>query len=147
MDTDSLLAAWDANDSVNRRLLSLCPDDTFDLKPGKGKTVRSSFVHIVKVRGMWCEGSKGMPAFSFKDLDVKASSRSEIESGLEESNALMHIMLRNKAESTRPAKQPTLTLFAYCVAHEAYHRALIEQALRENGRGLPDPDHYGLWEW
>ncbi|MBS1711131.1 MAG: hypothetical protein JSS71_05325 [Armatimonadetes bacterium] len=45
------------------------------------------------------------------------------------------------------AKQPVLTFFGGCVALEAYHRALIEQALPENERELTDPDHYSLWDW
>ncbi|MBL8066988.1 MAG: hypothetical protein JNM28_00915 [Armatimonadetes bacterium] len=147
MDQEDLVAAWDANNDVNQRLLALIPDDAFDLKPGRGKTVRSAFVHLVKVRGMWCEGVKGMPAFDFKPLNAKTAERQEIQAGLEESNRLMQTLIRNRAGSPGRAKQPVLTFFAYCVAHEAYHRALIEQALRENGRELADPDHYGLWEW
>lgn len=147
MDPENLVAAWEANNDVNLRLLALIPDDALDLKPGRGKTVRSAFVHLIKVRGMWCEGAKGLPAFDFKDLDAKSAGRREIIAGLEESNRLMQALIRDRAVLPGRAKQPVLTFFAYCVAHEAYHRALIEQALRENGRELADQDHYGLWDW
>lgn len=42
MTLDDIHRAWRTNNEVNLRLLALCPDEAMDLKPGKGKTIRSN---------------------------------------------------------------------------------------------------------
>lgn len=148
---DELLDAWRANNALNVELLGACADEDLDLKPGKGKTIRSNYVHIVGVRRMWCEhGGRGrgaaVPAADIPKLDWKAATRKQILHGLEASNEAMCALFHRKAASSKG--RWTLGLFfAYCIAHEAHHRSQIEIALRINGREPDDGFLYGLWEW
>jgi uncharacterized damage-inducible protein DinB len=143
MDLDELLAAWSGNCLANRELLAICEDADFELKPGKGKTIRSNFVHIVGVRRMWAGDGLPKEAEKIPKLDWKTADRAEIEAGLQVSDAVMEQVLRRRVEK---GKDP-LRYFAYCVAHEANHRGQVEIALRLNGREPSDDVLYGLWDW
>jgi uncharacterized damage-inducible protein DinB len=139
MSIDDLLDAWRVNNAVNLELLALCADDDMELKPGKGKSIRSNFTHIVSVRKMWSE------AEAIPKLDWKTATREEIVEGFNTSNEAMLELFRRK--EAKPGKWSTLGFFAYCVAHEAHHRSQIEIALRINDREPEDKLLYELWEW
>ncbi|MBI5706286.1 MAG: hypothetical protein HZC36_04780 [Armatimonadetes bacterium] len=147
MEAADVVSAWKANNALNLELLSLCPDDTFELKPGKGKTVRSNFTHLVSVRKMWLEEKMAKEAAGIPKLDWKTANREEMRSGLEISSDLMVQLLERKAAQTKPSKWSLPLFFAYCIAHEAHHRSQIEIALRMAGREPEDAVLYGLWEW
>ncbi|HRK22855.1 MAG TPA: DinB family protein [Fimbriimonadaceae bacterium] len=146
MTTDDILEAWRANDAQNHALLALCEDGDFDLKPGKGKTIRSNFVHIVGVRKSWSQDKLKKESASIPKLDWKTATREEIVEGLEISNDVMLMLLEQADDSKRRAWTPAM-FFAYAVAHEAHHRSQVEIALRINGREPDDLTLYGLWEW
>lgn len=143
VDRDELLDAWRANERANLKVLALCEDADFDLKPGKGKTIRSNFTHLVSVRRMWIEGSMGPEAATIPKLDWKTADRALIAEGLRVSNDGMLAYFARRLDLNKP----TLAFFAYAVAHEAHHRSQIEIALRINGREPDDKRLYDLWEW
>lgn len=147
MTLDDLCLAWRQNNAINLRLLELCPDDTFELKPGSGKTIRSNFVHIVGVRKMWLEDRLKSEAAAIPKLDWKSATREEIIEGLAVSSAAMEKLFRAREERAKPGANPTICFFAYCVAHEAHHRSQIEIALRIAKREPEDLELYRLWEW
>lgn len=147
MTIDELVEAWRVNDALNREWLALCADEDFDLKPGKGKTIRSNFVHIVGVRRMWLEEKVPKAASAVPKLDWKAATREEIAAGLELTHRLMADLFRQREERTRPDRWSTVGFLAYCIAHEAHHRSQIEIAMRINGREPDDQTLYGLWDW
>lgn len=116
--------------------LALAADEDLDLKPGKGKTIRSNYVHIVGVRRMWCEhGGRGrgaaVPAADIPKLDWKAATRKPILRGLEASNKAMLALFHRKAASSKG--RWTLGLFAYCIAHEAHHRSQSKSPFASTG--------------
>jgi uncharacterized damage-inducible protein DinB len=147
MTLDDLLDAWRASNVVNEELLALCSDEDLELKPGKGKTIRSNYVHIVGVRRMWCEDKLLKEAAMVPKLDWKTAVREEISACLAQTNDLMLKLFTTMEESAKPGRWSTLKFFAYCIAHEANHRAQVEIALRINGREPEDMKLYGLWEW
>lgn len=141
---DDLLEAWRVNCVVNHRLLSLCPDETFELKPGKGKTIRSNWVHVVGVRRSHVE-SMVPQAAPIAKLDWKTSPREAIEEALRASDeAMAAVFVRLE---TKPIRWTAAKFFGYSVAHEAHHRSQIEIALRLGGHELPDMAMFGLWDW
>ncbi|MFN8220997.1 MAG: DinB family protein [Fimbriimonadales bacterium] len=144
---EDLLEAWRANNAITLELLDLCPDETFELKPGKGKTIRSNFVHLVGVRRMWMEERTAAAAKIVPKLDWKAATRSEIRDALNQTHDLMGDVFRKMADSTKPNRFSLLKFFAYVIAHEAHHRSQIEIALRIGGHELEDAASYGLWDW
>lgn len=141
------LVAWRANARITRRLLDLCPDEAFDLKPGSGKTIRSNFVHIVGVRRMGLEHGPLKVPKAAVTLDWKTADRGDIEAALEESDRLVAEILALTPEPTKPSHWSPALMLAYLVAHEAHHRSQIEIALRIGGHPLRDEDSYSLWEW
>lgn len=144
MDADDVCAAWRSNTDVTLRLLELVSDADFDLKPGKGKTIRSNLTHLVSTRRMWCEDGLAAQAATVPKLDWKTATREDVVEGLRASDEVMVAWFRKKA--SRPGKS-LARLFAYCVAHEAHHRCQIELALRLNGREPDDTALFRLWEW
>ena len=142
---DDMIDAWRANNAISLELLGLCPDETFEFKPGKGKTIRSNFVHIVSVRRMKLEergipGSKTLPK-----LDWKTATRQEIREGLSLTSDLMPALFEKQIE--KPNRFSAAKLLAYLVAHEAHHRSQIEIALRLNEAEPDDMKLFALWDW
>ena len=146
MQIDDLLGAWRANCSVNFQLLNLCSDDDLELKPGKGKTIRSNFVHIVGIRRAHIEDRMPKDASSISKLDWKEASRQEIVDALKVSDQLIEKYLTQLEEIRKPAKWTPARFLAYNVAHEANHRSQIEIALRLNGREPSIAELYRLWD-
>ena len=143
MNVDDLLEAWRVNQTVTMDLLKLCPDDTFEFKPGKGKTIRSNFTHIVNVRMSWAD-PKGLQPIK---LDWKTAVRSDIDAALIASSERIIEYLTSLGDTTKARKWTAPKFLAYLVAHEANHRAQIEIALRINDRELTETDQFELWNW
>lgn len=146
MDIEELLDAWRVNNVLNLELLDLASDEDFELKPGKGKTIRSNFVHLIGVRKMWAEDKLKKEASLIPKLDWKTASTNQMRDGLEQSSELMSMLFRKMHDTKKPGTS-LLKFFAYCIAHEAHHRSQIEIALRINAREPEDAFLYGLWEW
>lgn len=139
-----MCAAWRSSTDVTLRLLQLVADEDFDLKPGKGKTIRSNLTHMVSVRRTWCEDGLQREAAGIPKLDWKTATREEVTEALRVSDEVMLAFFRKKAD--RPGK-PFARLFAYCLSHEAHHRCQIELALRLNGREPDESSLFKLWDW
>lgn len=147
MTIDDVLEAWRVNNAVNLELLALCSDEDLELKPGKGKTIRSNYVHIIGFRRSWAEEKLKTEAAAIPKLDWKTATRDDLVKGLNVSHDLMADVFRKMEESTKPRRLTTVTYFAYCIAHEANHRSQVEIALRINDREPEDAALYRLWEW
>jgi uncharacterized damage-inducible protein DinB len=147
MTFDDLLDAWRVNNAVNVELLSLCSDEDLELKPGKGKTIRSNYVHLIGVRRSWAEEKVKAEAAAIPKWDWKAATREELIDGLTISGDVMASLFRKMEEGAKPGRWTSVTFFAYCIAHEAHHRSQIEIALRLNNREPDDAALYRLWEW
>jgi uncharacterized damage-inducible protein DinB len=147
VDFDQLLDAWSANCATNYALLDLCADEDFELKPGKGKTIRSNFVHIVGVRQAHLEERMRNECAAIAKLDWKTAARAEIVAGLNATDELMGRYFRLIEETGKPARWTLIRFFAYNIAHEAHHRSQIEITLRLNGREPSIDALYGLWKW
>lgn len=149
MDIEALCEVWRINNAINLEMLDACDEKLhFELKPGKGKTIRSNFVHMIGVRKMWMEEKMKKESALIPKLDWKTAKKSEIKKALQLSSEMMMELFRKYAAAKKPdADMKTLRFFAYCVAHEAHHRAQIEIALRINGHEPDDKFLYGLWEW
>ena len=143
MSLDDLLEAWRVNNVVNLEMLDLCPDDSFDMKPGKGKTIRSNFVHII-----WSRGQRIKEKFSkaaVPELDWKTATREQIREALISTEAQMKDVFVKRNE--KPDRFKLMTFFAYMVAHEAHHRSQIEISLRMSNWDPPEMTIYNLWDW
>lgn len=44
-------------------------------------------------------------------------------------------------------KPHAASFVGYLIAHESFHRAMVEIALRQAGTPLDDKTAYGTWEW
>lgn len=113
MDIDELIDAWRVGNAVTLELLGMVDDEDFDLKPGKGKTIRSNFVHLVQVRRMWLEEKMAKELAALPKLDWKTATRSQIEEGLAATSELMERLFRQHAERKRAGGWTTLKFFAY----------------------------------
>ncbi|MDR3689176.1 MAG: DinB family protein [Fimbriimonas sp.] len=147
MRIDDLVEAWRVNDKINLELLGLCAAEHLEFKPGKGKTIRSNYVHLIGFRTHWLAEKMPAEAATIPKLDWKTATREEITEGLQLSGTLMETRFRAMDAADKPGRQDVLNFFAYCIAHEANHRAQIEIALRLNGAEPEDKLLYRLWEW
>lgn len=147
MTLDELLDAWRTNNAINLALLDLCADEHFEFKPGKGKTIRSNFVHIVGNRRAHLEETMRQEAAAIPKLDWQTATREEIRDALNLSADLTADFLRRLDETKRPARWTVPKFFGYSVAHEANHRSQIEVALRLNGAEPGNGPLYALWNW
>lgn len=147
MNVSDWLDVWRVNDLQNHALLSFVGDGDFDLKPGKGKTIRSNYVHLIGVRRSWIEVRSASAARALPKLDWKTANREEIVQGLVATNAKMLELFERMAANQKSGKWTFSMFFAYCIAHEAHHRSQIEIALRLGGKEPSDLDLYSLWDW
>ena len=147
MTLDELQEAWRANNAINLEMLEWASDEDLDLKPGKGKTIRSNYVHIIGIRRAWCETKLKKESEAIWKLDWKTASRQEVIDGLNVSSEVMQKFLEKLESSRATGKWSTLMFFAYAISHEASHRAQIELALRLNGREPDNATLYRIWEW
>ncbi|MCH8979960.1 MAG: hypothetical protein IH945_12075 [Armatimonadetes bacterium] len=148
MTIQELNDAWRVNNAVNMELLDMCADEHFDFKPGKGKTIRSNWTHIVYVRGRWLQERMRTEAASLKKLDWKTATCKQVQDGLDKTNVFMQMLCSKMDESDNAGRfDTTIKFFAYAVAHEVHHRSQIEIALRINGCEPEDKLLYGLWAW
>ena len=148
MTVEELNDAWRVNNAVNLELLDMCADEHFDLKPGKGKTTRSNWTHIIYVRGRWLQERMRKESAGLKKLDWKTATRKQVLAGLNKTDVLMQKLFTKMEESDSAGRfDTTVKFFAYAVAHEAHHRSQIEIALRINGHEPDDILLYGLWDW
>lgn len=147
MNLDDILDAWRVNDQLNLKFLDACTDEDLELKPGKGKTIRSNLVHLVLFRRSWVEIKLRKESAKIPKLDWKTAGRAELREALKISSTLMEDLFRIRAQATKSEGWTDSMFFAYTVAHEANHRAQIELALRLNGREPDVAFLYGLWDW
>jgi uncharacterized damage-inducible protein DinB len=144
MTLDDLLEAWRVNNVVTLELLDMCPDETLEFKPGKGKTIRSNFVHIHWLRGEYIK--EKFPKAPITKLDSKAATREEIREGLVKTEDQMRDVFRRRFE--KPVKMNLMTFYTYAVVHEAHHRSQVEIALRLNGAEPKEKmAWYNWWDW
>lgn len=145
----ALLETWDINARINLFLLDAIPEAAIDAPLTKGKAVRAHFVHVHAVRLMWLKASAPDLHATQTKLDAGAL-RDEIASGLTSSGAaIRELVARAQTPEGRIKgfKPHAAAFVAYLVAHESFHRAQIELALRQAGTPLPDKVAYALWEW
>jgi uncharacterized damage-inducible protein DinB len=147
MDLDELHEAWRVNNAINLEMLGWTSDEDLELKPGKGKTIRSNYVHMIGFRRAWCESKLKKESEAIPKLDWKTASRQELIDGLNVSSDVMQKFFEKIETTKATGKWSTLIFFSYAISHEANHRAQIELALRLNGKEPDDAVLYRLWEW
>src|SRR5947207_117726 len=94
MTIEELCDAWRVNNVINLEMLKRCSDEDFELKPGKGKTIRSNFVHLIGVRRAWCEEKLRKEVATVPKLDWKTATREELVNGLSATSELMMRLFR-----------------------------------------------------
>lgn len=147
---EALLETWRINDRINRFLLEAIPEAHLSTPLNKGKSVGANFAHIHSVRLMWLKASvpellDGLAKFE-KDTPTKAS----LAEALTASGIAIEELVRRSGSPEGRIKgfKPHAAAFVgYFIAHESFHRAAVEVALRQAGVPLSEKVAYGMWEW
>lgn len=118
--------------------------DLLDTPLDKGKSVQSQFAHLVSVRKMWLNAAK-LVLSEQSEMDKWEATKASL---LESSNLLVTCMESAIGAGKKPCGHPggAEGFLAYFAAHEAFHWAQIELALRQAGHPLPDKIVYQLWK-
>jgi uncharacterized damage-inducible protein DinB len=146
---EALLETWRINDRINRYLLDNLSPEALATPLAKGKAVGDQFAHIHNVRLMWLQACAPDLHAPLGKIDKGADSAS-LSSGLQASGAAIEEVLRRAGTPEGRVKgfKPHAAAFVgYMVAHESFHRAQAELALRQAGTPLSDQVAYGSWEW
>lgn len=145
---DAIVQSWEINSRLNLYLLEAISDELLDANLEKGKTVLGQFIHLHNVRRMWVKSAAEDLYGSVPKLE--SSTRYELVEALDLSTkALTEIFRRaeNPEGRIKGFKPHAAGFLGYIIAHEAFHRASVEIALRQAGHSLPEKVAYGLWEW
>jgi uncharacterized damage-inducible protein DinB len=147
---EALLETWRINARINLYLLEAIPAEQLSTPLAKGKSVLGGFTHVHNVRLMWLKAAapalhEGQMKFEPGEGDAES-----LRSRLSESADAIEKLLAS-ADSPggkiKGFKPHAAAFLGYLIAHESFHRAQIELALRQAGTPLPDKVAYGTWEW
>lgn len=145
---DALVQSWEINSRLNLYLLEAVSDEQLKVKLERGKTVAGNFAHMHNVRRMWVQSAASDLYDTIPKIEDPA--RLELLDALALSTEAMSEIFR-RAETPdgriRGFKPHAAAFLGYIVAHESFHRACVELALRQAGQPLSDKVAYGLWEW
>jgi len=147
----SLLAAFDTNDSINQYLIENLPAEAWRADPpgGKGRTIAAIVAHMHNVRLMWLKAAAKegkMP----EQLDRTSVTPAHAAQALEKSREALRSVLEAALERDGRVKgfRPDVAGFlGYLIAHDAHHRGQISMLARQVGRPLPQKAMFGMWEW
>jgi uncharacterized damage-inducible protein DinB len=146
---EALLETWRINDRINRYLLDSLGPEVIAITLTKGKAVGDQFAHIHNVRLMWLQTCAPDLHAPLAKID-KGVDKERLAAGLEASGAAIEEVLRRAGTPDGRVKgfKPHATGFVgYMIAHESFHRAQVELALRQAGTPVSEKVAYGMWEW
>lgn len=147
---EALLETWRINDRINRYLLAGISVDGLGTPLAKGKSVSGNFTHIHNVRLMWLKASAPDLAATQTKFEKEPVDHAVLAARLTESGAAIEELVRRAGAPEGKIKgfKPHAAGFVgYLIAHESFHRAMVEIALRQAGTPLDDKVAYGAWEW
>jgi uncharacterized damage-inducible protein DinB len=146
---EPLLDAWRINNRINLYLLEALTPEALATPLTKGKAVGDQFAHIHNVRLMWLKASAPELHEPLSKIE-NGADHAQLQTGLQASGDAIEELLR-RADSpdgrVKNFKPHAAGFLSYMVAHESFHRAQAEVALRQAGTPLPDKIAYGTWEW
>ena len=146
---EELVETWEINNRACLRLLGDLTAEQFAAPLTKGKTVSGQFAHVHNVRLMWLKASAPDLCEGLTKLEPTASA-AEMMNALSDSSTRMAELVR-RAETPggriKGFKPHAAAFVGYICAHEAFHRAHAELALRQAGMPISDKTAYALWEW
>jgi uncharacterized damage-inducible protein DinB len=147
---EALLETWRINDRINRYLLEAIPPEALGTPLAKGKSVGGNFTHIHNVRLMWLKAAAADLHATQTKFDSEPLDHALLADRLSTSGAAIEELVRRAGTPEGKIKgfKPHAAGFVgYLIAHESFHRAMAEIALRQAGTPLQDRAAYGAWEW
>lgn len=120
--------------------------DEFEIKLDKGKSVGAQFVHLCSTRRLWLVNGGGA------ELDPlpKNCPTEAVRARMVESGELLATAIGLAEENGKRAcgfSAGTAAFVAYLSAHEGFHWAQVELAMRQAGRSLDKRIGFDLWDW
>lgn len=147
---DPIIEAWQIQCRLNHYLLDAIPPEHLATPFAKGKSVQANFTHIHNVRLMWLKVCAPDLHAGQTKFEEPVANLETLRLRLAESDAAIDEVLRRAGSPDariKGFKPHAAAFFGYLTAHEAFHRAAAEFALRQAGAPLPEKASYGIWEW
>lgn len=146
---NEIIEAWQIHNRIHLYLLDAIPEDHLATKVEKAKAVGDQFAHVHNVRLMWIKVAAPDLLGSQTKIEGKID-REGLKQRLTESSVAIEKIFRRAGSpdgKVKGFKPHAAAYLGYLVAHESFHRAHVELALRQAGQPLSDKVSYGTWEW
>jgi uncharacterized damage-inducible protein DinB len=149
---DALLDSWDRNNRILIDLLSVVPDEAFDVSALDGTmTIQRMITHIHYCRAIFAYENAPdiVPARPSWEEIIAVRDRSRIAAMLDESARQVREAVRTRVEAGRQFDQAydhPILFIQHMIWHEGYHHGQIKLALKRVGR-LPDDQTMGPLSW
>lgn len=147
---EQLLDTWRINARLNQYLLDSIPEDQLSTPLEKGKSIERQFAHIHNVRLMWLKAAAPDLMDGQQKLEPPNLTKQQLTRSMDQSAEAIGQLIARAYDAGGKVKNFKPHVFAfvgYFCAHEAYHRAHTELALRQAGNPPTDKVAIGLWEW
>lgn len=150
---NQILETWNINNRVNLYMIKNIPDEALKSTLSKhgGRDIAGQFAHLHMTRIWRLESFSKKMKINFITFEKKESpDRRKLTKALSQSGEIMKKYLEhaiNNRGEVSNFKKGVVGMLGYYISHEAHHRGIILQTIKQKGFKLTENLKWGIWEW